>query len=97
MRCFWCDSDKFEAIIQGGSQVAVEALQEQDLTAVDYICLFCGHLVSEGNPRDGDPEETVDTVKDERDDLRTQLEACLGQQAEASLDRVEDNSIESNT
>lgn len=82
MRCFHCDSDAFKAVMENGE--ILEADKVQDVSKiVDYQCVWCGHLVSEGNPRDGDPEETVESLKEERDEIRAQLEACMGEDAEA--------------
>lgn len=96
-RCYWCDSDQFKGVNDLGEVLDLQTFDSKGLIPKDYVCAWCGHLVSEGDPRNGDPEETVDTVKDERDELRAQLEQCMGEQAEARVDRVKDNSIESNT
>lgn len=82
MRCYWCDNDKFDSILEGGEIIEYGTEIAEDAKVVDYRCDWCSHLVSEGNPRAGDPEETVETLKEERDDLRVQLEACQGEATE---------------
>lgn len=97
MRCFWCDGDRFEGITDAGEQLPLTDPIWDSQEPKDWACSWCGHLVSEPNPRGGDPEETIESVKDERDDIRAQLEQCLADRLVAQADRVVDNSIESNT
>lgn len=75
-RCFWCDSDLFEGVNTNGETVPVQNLIDASETAKDYVCEWCGHLSTEPNPRGGDPEETVESLKEERDDIRLQLTQC---------------------
>lgn len=87
-RCYWCDGDRFEALVEGGVVLPLEEYfrgleSNPSELAKDYICLWCHHKASEPNPRAGDPEETVESLKEERDELRAQLEACQGQAVEA--------------
>lgn len=76
MRCFWCDNDGWQFV--GDDGVIYESPEKlpEDKKIVDYVCTHCAHQVSEGNPRAGDPEETVESLKEERDELRSKLTAC---------------------
>lgn len=96
MRCYWCDGDKFLGLAESGELLELSEFDLRGLKLLDYVCSWCSHRVSEPNPRLGDPKETVESVKEERDELRVQLEACIGEAAEARIDRVTDNSIASN-
>lgn len=87
-RCYWCDYDRFDVLMDGGVVIPLEEYfkgleSNPKAVAKDYVCKWCSHLASEPNPRSGDPEETVDSLKEERDELRQQLEACYGQAVEA--------------
>lgn len=81
MRCYWCDGDRFEAINEAGEQKPIAELVDAGETAKDYVCSWCGHLVSEPNPRGGNPEETLESVKEELSDVRAQLEQCLAERS----------------
>lgn len=82
MRCYWCDSDGFEAINGNGETKKISEMVDLGQTPKDYVCSWCGHLASEPNPRGGDPEETIESLKEERDDVRAQLEQCLAERAD---------------
>lgn len=82
MRCYWCDGDKFKGLDGNGEEREISEMADSDETPKDYICSWCGHLVSEPNPRGGDPEETIESVKEERDDVRAQLEQCLAERTD---------------
>lgn len=84
MRCYWCDSDRFKGVMPGGEVLSWEDYNkgletDPKALAVDFECAWCGHLTSEPNPRAGNPEETLDSVKEERDDIRAQLEQCMAE------------------
>lgn len=93
IRCFWCDSDTFNPVMEDGNVLEIwkkdgqavlpgpEKLPEADFAAKDAECVWCGHLASEPNPRAGNPEETLESVKDERDEVRAQLEQCMAEKA----------------
>lgn len=82
MRCYWCDGDRFKALDANGEIREIEEMVDAGTTPKDYICDWCSHLVSEPNPRGGDPKETLESVKEERDDIRAQLEQCLGERTD---------------
>lgn len=82
MRCYWCDNDSFMGVMESGELIDIKELIDKGLTPKDHACKWCGHLVSEPNPRAGDPEETLEAVKEERDEVRAQLEQCLGERVE---------------
>lgn len=79
-RCYWCDNDGFDGVNEAG-EIIVQ--RERDRSFKDYSCTFCGHLVSEGNPRAGDPKETIESLKAERDELRKDLNACEAERPNA--------------
>lgn len=85
MRCYWCDSDRFDGVMENGDVISLEQLELDKLEPKDYVCAHCGHLVSEENPRLGDPKETIESLKEERDDVRAQLEQCLGERVETPI------------
>lgn len=82
MRCYWCGGDRFDGVMANGDVISLEQLELDKLEPKDYVCAHCGHLVSEEDPRSGDPEETLESVKEERDEVRLQLEQCLGERVE---------------
>lgn len=79
-RCWWCDCDAFEGIDDAGEVIELKNGNE---AFKDYSCVYCGHLVSEGNPRAGDPKETVESLKAERDELRKDLSQCEAERPKA--------------
>jgi hypothetical protein len=83
MRCYWCDGNEFNGVDDQGTIQELEYFDSKGIKPKDHICTWCGHLVSEGNPRDGDPEETLESVKEDRDECRQQLEAALGERTES--------------
>lgn len=85
MRCYWCDGDRFDGVMANGDVISLEQLELDKLEPKDYVCSHCGHLVSEENPRAGDPKETIESLKEERDEIRAELEACLGERVEEGL------------
>lgn len=79
MRCYWCDNDAFSPINSSGEVLTPQEADSDLKQAKDYACTHCGHLVSEPNPRGGNPEETLESVKEERDDYRAQLEQATAE------------------
>lgn len=79
MRCYWCDCDRFQAVNSNGEYKEISEMVNIGETPKDYVCTWCGHLASEPNPRGGDPEETIESVKEELGDVRAQLEQCLAE------------------
>ena len=80
MRCYWCDNDLFNGVTVTGT---VEAI-DPEVEYIDFTCTWCSHLLAEGNPRGGNPEETLESVKEELQQTRKELH-----EAEAELDLME--------
>lgn len=81
-RCYWCDGDQFKGVTDTGEVLDLTEFDSSPLILKDHTCTWCGHLVSEGNPRDGDPEETIESLKEDRDEVRAQLEQCLAERTD---------------
>lgn len=79
MRCYWCDNDAYNGVSDSGDILPLPDMEKASKKPKDYACTWCGHLVSEPNPRAGDPKETIESLKEERDDIRAQLEAATAE------------------
>lgn len=87
-RCYWCDADHFQGVQTDGSYMQLDLFQAKGDKPVDYICSWCGHLLSQGNPRAGDPEETVESLKLERDQIRKELTQVKEAKAKQAKNRT---------